>query len=587
MDITTTEGRQELGTRIQSAVMAAGFDSLPEFARRVGWSRALIYQYVSGSVLVQLDRLQQIATQTGKPLEWFLAAAPNADATRAAELATRVAESTSRLNALQEELAGERGARLESEAHCRQAELKLLGDYCQALRRIGDAPGLVEAAARWLELARQAGDEEAGMRAHLQMGHGWFLQGQLARAEQVLAEAITAAVALGQTATLYSARQERVRALLQAGRVPEARREAEALAAADLWWPRWSGRILLAAIATQAAQPDEAAAHLQAAQETIATADEPAARRALATAYLLSNRTTLALVCGDYPLAARLNDELRSLAAQAGAVDQLREAELNRAMVALRRGDTAATAEGLQRLEEWAALVGDARMRVLSLIVRSELHRRCGEFEQARGAARTALEQAAELNQAHLLAEAELALGHVYHAEGRTDDATYHLRRGARMAAEHRLVRLELQARLLLLALAVQQDSTAAASWPGLIQELHEHGLTDLEVEAHVSAAPALAPDVAALALHRAAETAARIDYFWGAHAAVVALGRLRLAAGDTAGVGEALAHAAELRADHPGAVACGVLIRAEDDLRDRGSTRRPRPRRRALEEPS
>ena len=84
MDLRTSEGRQELGRRIQSAIMAAGFESLPEFAKKLGWSRALIYQYVNGQVLVQLDRLQQIAEHTEKKLEWFLVADPKATSAEAA-----------------------------------------------------------------------------------------------------------------------------------------------------------------------------------------------------------------------------------------------------------------------------------------------------------------------------------------------------------------------------------------------------------------------------------------------------------------------------------------------------------------------
>ena len=73
MDLTTAAGRQELGKRIQAAVSEAGYPSLPEFAKSLHCSRALIYQYAKGDVLVQLDKLQQIARLCDKPVTWFLA----------------------------------------------------------------------------------------------------------------------------------------------------------------------------------------------------------------------------------------------------------------------------------------------------------------------------------------------------------------------------------------------------------------------------------------------------------------------------------------------------------------------------------
>ncbi|NTW35117.1 MAG: hypothetical protein HGB17_03110, partial [Syntrophobacteraceae bacterium] len=44
--------------------------------------------------------------------------------------------------------------------------------------------------ASWLELAQRAGDREAVVQAQLQMGHGWFLQGQLQQAREALLERI-------------------------------------------------------------------------------------------------------------------------------------------------------------------------------------------------------------------------------------------------------------------------------------------------------------------------------------------------------------------------------------------------------------
>src|SRR6476619_836949 len=70
MDLSNRQGRREQGQRIQTAVERASL-SIEELANRIGCSRALIYQYLSGSTLAQPDRLQQIAALCGVPLAYF------------------------------------------------------------------------------------------------------------------------------------------------------------------------------------------------------------------------------------------------------------------------------------------------------------------------------------------------------------------------------------------------------------------------------------------------------------------------------------------------------------------------------------
>src|SRR5579862_5963699 len=70
MDLSTRQGRREQGRRIQQAVERANL-SVEELAGRIGCSRALIYQYLSGTTLAQPDRLQQIAAECGVSLTYF------------------------------------------------------------------------------------------------------------------------------------------------------------------------------------------------------------------------------------------------------------------------------------------------------------------------------------------------------------------------------------------------------------------------------------------------------------------------------------------------------------------------------------
>lgn len=549
MDLSTAAGKQELGTRIQSAIMGAGFDSLPEFARQMGWSRALIYQYVSGRVLVQLDRLGQIATHTGKPLEWFLSSDPGAQASRAAELAFQAERQVA---TLKDELAVERELRLTQEDRGRSAELSVRAQLCRALRRTGQATALVEAASAWLELARQAGDDRGVLEAQLQMGHAWFLQGEMGRAREVLLEALQTAAERADETVLNSARQELLRVLLQAGQLTEARRVAGQLADSTLWWPRWSGRLSLVAIASQAGDLAQAREHLAAGEAVIEGGEESADRRALARTYLLSNRVTVALLGGDYALADEHNEQLRSQAAQAGVSDQLRESELNRALIALRRGRLAEAREGLRRLEEWALLADDTRLRVLTQVFSSELLRRCGDLEGARQTAQVAVDEATAVGQPHAQVEAALALGQAYRAAGRTDEARYQLERAATQAAKLHLARLQWQARLFL---AEADGATDVAAVQGNLQQL---GLEDIAVEAALMGAPD--------GLSAAVEQARRLGYFWGEHAALLQLTGQALTRGASA-EGAAYLNEAQACSKAAGVGECLAVDGAETEM--------------------
>lgn len=559
----TNDGRKELGRRIQAAIMEAGYGSLAVFARQLEWSRALIYQYVSGAVLVQLDRLQQIADRTGKPLRWFLGGDEALEDGRVAELENALAAAQEEVKALQTELSEERAARLSEGERQARSELDLLGDYCRALRRAGDAPNLVEAGSRWLEAALRAGDQRGQLQARLQMGHGWFLQGQLGRAEEVLAEAVTAASGLGQGAILNSARQELVRVLLQSGKTEEARQQASSLAQADLWWPRWAGRLMLAAIAAQETALTECEEHLQAAERVIESGEEPPARRVVARAYLLSNRVTAALMGGQYLRAAALNDELRSLAAQAGLADQLREAELNRAVIAVRRGQVAEAQHSLGLLRDWAQMAQDVRLGALTAVFHSELARRLGRPGEARDRGRAALQQALVAGQPQLMVEAHLVLAHAEHADGRPDDARYHLEQAQRLAAEHRQKRLEFEAQLLWLQLTDENEPAACHREAELLARLQRAGVLDLHAEGLLLCRCGLAADGRRTALQSAATEALDVGYFWVAEAALRALAEMYLGAGERASARETVAAGQKLVADTVGVAECCPAIDA------------------------
>jgi len=484
MNLRTPEGREALGKRIQSAVAKTGHGSLTEFARELGCSRALIYQYVNGDVLVQLDRLQAIGELTGKPLEWFFATDTGAAAAEVAELERRLSECETRREELQGALSLERGARLkESEQH-RTSALALLRELCLAHQRAGSSSDVLEVGPRWLALAQEADNERACMDARLQMGHAWFQSGQLDQAKTALGQALEAARRLGEARAEQSIRQELVRCLQVCGRIDEARAHALELAALDAWWPRWSARLTLAALAEQTGDLEEAERLLEEAEAVINEPDAPDERRPVARAYLESNRVNIAVARGRYSLALRLNEGFRLLAEQAGLPDQMREAALNEAICLIRTHRPERAEAILLRLREWSDGAGDQRMAALVAVFLSERARDYGDLSEAKRLARAAMEAAGEASSGHALAEAELALGEVYLDERAPEDATYYLDRCKSRAERLQLHKLGLSARLALAWAALQEDDDAREMLASVAREAADAGYEDLHAAA-------------------------------------------------------------------------------------------------------
>ena len=549
MDLRTSSGRKELGRRIQSAIMGANFASLPEFAKKLGWSRALIYQYINGQVLVQLDRLQQIAEHTGKNLDWFLVADPKATLAEVAALEDERNGYRAQIAELERQLGSEREARLNEAAKHRLSLVDALRETCLAHRRLGDAASMLETAPRWMELAQQGGDDRAVMDANLQMGHAWLLTGEMSRAERALSAALTLATALGDARAEQSVRQEMVRVLQASGRNEEARQQALALAESELWWPRWSGLVSLAALAEQTGELDTAQVHLDAASSVVEEADEPAPRKAVARAYIVSNKANLALAHGRYRQALEISETLSTLAGQAGLPDQLREAALNLAVVALRLGKLRQASDHLHMLAEWAAMSGDRRLAALTKVFQSELSRRCGNLAEAKRLAHVAGEEATEARRGQILAETELTLGEVYWQAGQPDDARYHLTRCASRSEKLQLRRPELAAQLALSRIAANEQALNARDLLADVSAaISQHGYDDLHIDALIELARLSPPDRAVQDAVTATNMARAAGYFWGECGAMLAEAEAQLGRGQTDRAEKLLQSCSELK---------------------------------------
>ncbi len=463
MDFREPSGRQALGRRIQSAIAGAGYASLAAFAEALGCSRALIYQYANGEVLAQLDRLQAIAELTDHPLEWFLVEDPAASGAEVTQLRDELAEASQRAADLQAALLREQGARLRERDRCRSRVQEGLRELCRALRRAGDARALDEAAQRLHEVAEDAGDETGALAARLHMSHAAFELGEWERAREAAAEALRLAQAAGNASAEDSARQELLRALQASGRLDEAREQAEQLAAVDRWWPRWSSLVSLAALDEQAGSLDEAEARLGEAEAVVEQPSAPEDRQPLARAYVQSNRVNIALARGRYEAALAANALFRGLAERAGLPDQLREAALNEAICQVRLGRLDEAARSLGRLQEWAVHASDRRLEALASVFESERLLRAGQATEAKGVARTAVEQANGGRSGIVLVEAEAALGQAYLGEGRPDDARHCLERCLERANRLRYRRLAVTVQLALDRAALAEGDASAA----------------------------------------------------------------------------------------------------------------------------
>jgi tetratricopeptide (TPR) repeat protein len=485
MDLQQESGRRELGRRIQSAIVQAGYDSLPVFAEALGCSRALIYQYVAGDVLVQLDRLSRIAQLTDRPLDWFLAEDPNGGAAEMRRLHARMQEVRERCERLEAGIANERGARMNEAEQGRHALLQALQDLCRAQRRCGDMAGLLRTAARCRDLAVAVDDDVAVMRADLSTGHAAFGLGDRESAEEALQSALDLAKTRADTRIEQSARQELVRVWQAAGHIERAREQAEELTGAQRWWPRWAGLVALAAIEEQAGRLGEAADLLDRAEAVIAEEGAPAEHAKIAQTYLMSNRVNLALARGCYVEADEDGERLHALAAEAGLADQVREATLNRAICAMRTGNMARACDLLDRLRDWAEMASDQRMRGLAAVFEAERLVRAGEPAKARRLAMDAIEMGNGAVNGHVVAEAELVLGMACREDGLFDDAAYYLRRCRDRAARLRLCRIEVAATLQQALMMVGQDDRGArAALHKVAEAALAHGYEDIREQA-------------------------------------------------------------------------------------------------------
>lgn len=551
MDLSTRQGRREQGQRIQRAVERAGL-SVEELAGRIGCSRALIYQYLSGSTLAQPDRLQQIARETGVPLAYFYADEPVEQegtpapppSQTAQDVATRLVES-----------------------------LRTLGELADAQEGPPDYRALASTCERIVSLADQLGDRAAQARALRRLGNARLRLADFPRAADALARAVAMAMEAGDLEGETAARQSLGTALVSMGRLREAQEQFTRIALGPLFTGRWQGTLSLGGIHEmhgeyqQAMQRfDEAAALLE---EAEASGQASAEEVATGLLYVTTNRRNVYMDGGDFRAARPLAVKGMADAEAIGNADQYLEARFDLAWCDFYTGQWQEAWRGFSTLLQLARFVGDQGRETMARAWLGILLAAAGDFDNAIAHGKDALARALSRGDRRAELYAQLALADAYTGATRRDsEARYHTGQALAVATALRMDRAEVECRLRQARLSAQVGDVvdlqeAAGRALALATRLgarHLEGLArywQAEALRRVSGDRAAARDEAQAAL----EIARSIDLIegqWRAHGLLATLAREE-------GLGQGANGERHLRQ------AVELLERLRDDLKEAG----------------
>ena len=405
MDLSNRQGRREQGQRIQTAVERAGL-SIEELANRIGCSRALIYQYLSGSTLAQPDRLQQIAALCGVPLAYFYSDTDDSPP----------AEGT-----------GDRGGSAPLSPH---DVTQRLTESLRSLQELADAQAgppdyraLATTCERILSIAYQLGDRQTQTRAQVRLGNALLCLAEFPRAADGLTRAIALAIENGDSAAESAARQSLGNALLQMGRSEEAREQFSRIASGPDFPGRWQGTLSIGSVHElrgeyqQAMQRfDEAAAILEEGEAAgIAGADEVA----IGQVYINTNRRNVYMDGGDFAGARPLAERGLSDAESMGNADQHLEARFDMAWCDFHVGRWQQAHYGLTKTLHLARFVGDQGRENMTRAWLGIFLAAAGDYDAATGYGKDALAKSLSRGDRRSELYAQLALADAYSGQTR------------------------------------------------------------------------------------------------------------------------------------------------------------------------
>lgn len=437
MDLSTRQGRHEQGQLIQTAVERAGL-SVEDLANRIGCSRALIYQYLSGTTLAQPDRLQRIARETGVPLTYFFGETAQPQKSKPskeqADVRRSIADSIRRLEEL---------ARYQSSPPDWQA--------------------VASTSEQIISLAAPAEDEDAQARALLNLGRARVHMGEFSRAIEPLSQAIDLFSGKGEKSAVVDARQTLGHALLAIGRSIEARQHFALVAASDQWQGRWSGTVSLAGVAEQLGQYREAMAYCDEAHAILeqGTNEIEVARGIL---YVNANRVNLYMAGGDFLSARSLAERCLADAEAQGNSDQHLEARLNLGMCALWLGEWAISHQILSAAGQLARFLHDKGREAMARATFAILLAAMCDCDTCIEQAKDALSAALSQGDHRVELFAQIALADAYFALDRDSEARYHANQALAVASSMRLPLYEVECRLRIARLSLRCGDLEEAS---------------------------------------------------------------------------------------------------------------------------
>jgi tetratricopeptide (TPR) repeat protein len=459
MDLSTRQGRKEQGSLLQHAVERAGI-SVEELAQRVGCSRALIYQYLSGTTLAQPDRLQRIAEITHVPLAYFYGAPL--------------------------EPAGSAKPSKEPPQQRIQERLEQLEELARAQEAPADWAALASTSDRIVSLAAQLEDRPAQARALVRIGKSAIRRGEFSRALDSLERAALLFTDLADADGLADARQALGSAYLSLGRTRDAREQFDHVVKSSKWDFRWRGAVSLAAVLEQ--QGDHRAA-MEWCDEAASILDErnDPTEVSRGMLYVNGNRVNLFLACGDFLSAEPLARWCAENAEGLGNSDQHLEARLNLALCDLWRGRWVQAEAMLTSTIPLARFTGDKSREAMGRALLGSVLARLGRFDAATEQAKDAL--SASLSQGDRRTEhfAQAALAEAYAGARRETEARYHANQALAVAGALRLSLYETEARLLLAEVCqyAQSYDEAEEQIHRALRSAEEIGAQHLEAEAY------------------------------------------------------------------------------------------------------
>ena len=433
MDLSTKSGRREQGQRIQRAIEHAGI-SIEELAGRISCSRALIYQYLSGSTLAQPDRLQQIARECGVSFAAFytdddttMENPPSPAATAPPppqEVAARLGET-----------------------------LRALQELADAQESPPDYRSLATTCERILSLASQLGDRAVQGQAWKRLGNARLRSADFARAVEALNRAVALAQEAGDPTNETGARQSLGTALVSMGRIAEAQTEFTRIASGSLFSGRWQGTLSLGGIHEMQGEYraalqrlDEAASILEEGERTGAAS---AAEAAAGMLYVTTNRRNVFMDEGDFRQARPLAEKGLADAEALGNADQHLEARFDLAWCDFHTGNYPDAYRGFSTMLQLARFVGDQGRETMARAWLGIFLAAAGEFEEAITHGKDALSLALSHGDRRGELYAQLALSDAYLGSGgRDSEARYHTAQALAITTALRMERAEAECRL-------------------------------------------------------------------------------------------------------------------------------------------